>query len=111
MNQTASRKWNIMCWNVRGINARTKWNAIRDKVVDSSCDVVCFQETKKEVFDINFHKNVCPPSFDKFEFLPSLGASGGMLIAWKSSLFRGQLIFSNSFALSVEFSSLHNDDL
>jgi exonuclease III len=54
-----------MCWNVRGINARTKWNAIRDKVVDSSYDVVCLQENKKKVFDINFLKNVCPPSFDK----------------------------------------------
>ena len=41
-----------MCWNVRGINARTKWNAIRDKVVDSSYDVVCLQENKKKVFDI-----------------------------------------------------------
>ena len=99
-----------MCWNVRGLNSKEKWNAIKDKVIESGCDVVCFQETKKEQVDVNFIKNVCPISFDKFEFLPSVGASGGILTAWKSSLFRGQLAFTNEFALSVEFYSLHNND-
>jgi exonuclease III len=81
MNQSFSRKWKIHCWNVRGINTRSKWDAIKDKVVESSCDIVCFQETKKELFDNNFLKNVCPTGFDKFEFLPSVGASGGILIS------------------------------
>ena len=70
-----------MCWNVRGLNSKEKWNAIKDKVIESGCDVVCFQETKKEQVDVNFIKNVCPISFDKFEFLPSVGASGGILTA------------------------------
>lgn len=110
MNQSPNRHWKILCWNVRGINTRNKWDAIKNKVVDYFCDIVCFQETKKEVFDNSFLKNVCPPCFDKFEFLPSVGASGGMLIAWESRFFRGQLVFSNQFAISVEFSSLHNNE-
>jgi len=48
--------------------------------------------------------------FDCFEFLPSIGASGGILIAWKDSLFRGNLLFTNDFALSIEFTSLHNNE-
>lgn len=38
-----------------------------------------------------------------------MGASGGILIAWKSSVFSGQKVHSNEFSLSMEFTSLHND--
>jgi len=48
--------------------------------------------------------------FDSFEFLPSVGASGGILVAWKSTAFWGNLIFSNRFALSVEFTSKLNNE-
>ena len=95
---------------MRGINSREKWNAIKNKVVDLSCDIVCFQETKKETFDTTFLKNVCPADFDIFEFLPSVGASGGIVTAWKSRLFSGQLIFSNEFAISVQLNSMLNDE-
>jgi hypothetical protein len=86
---------------VRGINAQWKWSAIRDKIIEAPCDVVCLHETKKDSFDLAFLKNVCPSHFDSFECLPSVGASGGILVVWKSSLFKGELIFSNEFALSV----------
>lgn len=95
---------------MRGINSRDKWNAIKNKVVDLSCDIICFQETKKESFDAAFLKNVCPPNFDRFEYLPSVGASGGIITAWKSRMFSGELIFSNEFAISVELNSMHNDE-
>lgn len=52
---------------------------------------------------------MCPPSFDCYEFLPSIGLSGGVIIIWKSSLFHGSLIFQNAYAISVEFISKHND--
>jgi exonuclease III len=35
----------VLCWNVRGLNAKEKWEAIRDKISESGCDVVCLQET------------------------------------------------------------------
>jgi len=75
-----NRTWNVLCWNVRGINSNKKWNAIRDRISESNSDVICLQETKKEHFDAMFLRNFCPPTFDKFEFLPSVGASGGTII-------------------------------
>jgi len=63
------------------------------------------QESKKASFDSAFIKNICPGEFDEFQYLPSVGASGGILIALKSSVFSGQLSFSNNFALSVQFTS------
>jgi len=47
-----------LCWNVRGVNLDKKWNAIRDRIVDSKCDIVCLQETKREHFDDLFLRNM-----------------------------------------------------
>lgn len=109
MNPNQTRCWRILTWNVRGINASWKWDAVKDKIVQSACDIFCLQETKKDNFDRMFLFKFCPSCFDSFEFIPSMGASGGILITWKGSLFSGQKIFSNQFGLSMEFTSLHND--
>lgn len=63
---------------------------------------------KRTHFDLRFIKSFCPPSFDSFEFLPSVGALGGSIIIWKGSSFKGTCAFQNSFAQSVELTSLHN---
>lgn len=105
----AIRKWNVLCWNVRGVNSDKKWNAIRDRISDSHCDVICLQETKRESFDVAFVNKICPPCFDHFAILPSVGASGGAITIWKSSILNGVTIFQNEYAISVEFSSRHND--
>jgi exonuclease III len=78
--------------------------------LQSACDIICFQETKKEIIDIHFVKQICPSYFDAFEFLPSVGASGGLLVVWKSNLFTRSLIFNSPFAMSVQFTSNHNDE-
>ena len=82
---------------------------IRDNITKSNYDIICLQETKREIFDLQLIKKFCPSSFDSFEFLPSVGASGGILIVWKSHVFHGELVFNNDFCLTVEFTSKHND--
>lgn len=72
MNQNPSRIWNVLSWNVHGINFPSKWNAIRDKVCASNCDVVYFQETKKEFLDLAFIKNVCPLKLINLSIYPQL---------------------------------------
>lgn len=54
MNHNHTRKWNVLCWNIRGLNDVRKWDAVRNKVVQANCDVVCFQETKRASFDGGF---------------------------------------------------------
>lgn len=99
----------MLCWNVRGINATRKWDSIKNKVTEANCDVVCFQETKKDSFDQAFIRKVLPTNFDAFLFVPSVGASGGLLVAWKSAFFDGLLKFANGSSLDVHFISRHND--
>lgn len=77
-----NRDWNILNWNIRGINDPMKWTALANKIEESQCSIVCLQETKKESFDSSYIKNFCPRRIAKFAFLPSVGASGGLLIAW-----------------------------
>lgn len=100
-----NRSWNILCWNVRGINAAEKWPSIRKKIEESNCDIFCFQETKKENFDLSFIQNFAPRRFDKFCFAPSQGASGGILVGWNGSLFDGTVSEIQTYAITVNFSS------
>jgi exonuclease III len=87
------RAWHILCWNIRGINAEAKWDAVKSKINESACDIICLQETKREFFDSNYVKNFFPVQFDNFEFIPSIGASGGSIIVWNGSKFTGLLAF------------------
>jgi exonuclease III len=100
-----NKSWNILCWNVRGINATEKWPTIRNKIDECNCKIFCFQETKKEHFDLAFIRNFAPRKFDKFVFSPSVGASGGILIGWNGSLFEGSVTEIQPFAISMNFSS------
>ena len=46
MNQTRCKEWKVLCWNVRGLNAEARQLAVRQKIDESGCSVVCLQETK-----------------------------------------------------------------
>lgn len=109
-NPSSKRDWKVLYWNIRGINAEGKWESLRNKILESNCDIISIQETKRDFFDISYIRKFCPASFDDYCFLPSVGASGGILVAWKSAIFSGVEIFQNKFAISVEFTSTHNHD-
>ena len=53
-NTSSFKSWNILCWNVRGLNSDEKWTSIKDKISESKCDIICLQETKKEFIDLPF---------------------------------------------------------
>ena len=87
-----NRQWHIVNWNIRGINDSDKWNALRNKINEARGDIICIQETKREQFDSKYISNFCPKLINKFDYVPSIGASGGILTAWNGSLFIGETI-------------------
>lgn len=105
---TTNRSWNILNWNIRGINSEDKWLALGQKIEESACSILCLQETKREDFDTAYIRKFCPPRLNKFAFLPSIGASSGLLVAWNGSLFDGEVISQNRFSLSLQFTSLQS---
>jgi len=108
MDPSKMRDWKVLTWNVRGNNFSWKWDAVKNKVIVAQCDIVCLQETKKESFDSAFLKKILPSTFDEFDFIPSVGAAGGILIVWKSNLFSAVRTSHNAFSLTMEFCSKHN---
>jgi len=36
-----NRSIKILFWNIRGLNSQEKWDAIRDKISESACQVLC----------------------------------------------------------------------
>jgi hypothetical protein len=54
-----TRSWNILDWNIRGINSQEIWDDIREKIHESNCNIICLQETKREQFDLAYLKNFC----------------------------------------------------
>jgi hypothetical protein len=62
--------------NIRGLNDKDKWDPIRNKIEESCANIFCLQETKREAIVLQFIQNFAPKIFDKFDFCPSVGASG-----------------------------------
>ena len=97
-------------WNIRGINSDSKLLALRNAIDTSGFSLLCIQETKRESFDLAFIKTFCPKRFDKFVFVPSVGASGGLITIWNSSLFVGTPWLTESFALGISFVSTQSNE-
>ena len=99
------RNWNVLCWNVRGLNSEARQRAVRQKIEESQCSIACLQETKCSSFESRSIKSFCPKRFDSFACSPSIGASGGILVVWNSAIFSGTLIEVQQFAVVVQFTS------
>jgi hypothetical protein len=105
---TQNKNWKILSWNVHGMNDNRKWAAIINIIEESVCIAFCLQETKKSIIDSAFLKNTCSRRFNKFEFLPSDGASGGLLTVWNGNQFYRELVDSNSLAITVKLTYLQS---
>ena len=79
-------------------------SALLDAISSSGCAIVCLQKTKKPSLDNNFIKIGYPRRFDKFAYIPSRGASGGIATIWDSAIFYGEALIEKEFALVIRFS-------
>lgn len=90
----------IFCWNVWGLNGRARRDVVRSFIELHSASVVCLQETKLT--------NVCDSvvietlgnDFD-YVCVPSVGASGGLLLAWQCSAWSATHSQVGAFSVSV----------
>ena len=97
------RDWNILNWNIRGINDDKKCLAIANKISESDCSVLTLQETKRESFDSSYVKQFFPRKLSKFDYLPSVVASGGLITICNDQILTGHTIHRNDFSLTIEF--------
>jgi len=96
----------ILIWNVRGLNSVARRNVVRSLVVSTKIDIVCLQETKMVAISREIILSMLGSDFDNnYICLPSVGASGGILIAWRSRLGAIQASRMDNHSASVQFCS------
>lgn len=99
---------NIISWNVRGLGGPSKKHLVRDFIEQFKPSIIYFQETKLAVVDRLMWRSIVGSSLDSYCFSAARGTAGGMIVGWNGALFKGKLIFSGSFCLTVEFYSIQD---
>lgn len=84
----STKNCNIICWNVRGLNDGAKRGSVRNQIDSSGATVVCLQETKIANWTHTLiNETVGADLALNAVFLPSTGASGGILLAASQRFF------------------------
>jgi len=71
-------------------------------------DVVCLQETKMPSISPRDVFSMLAADFSQFIFLPSVGASGGILVTWRRDVGVTGLTRVDNQSVLVQFSSRNN---
>ena len=100
----------IISWNVRGLGSKTKRGVIKDLVKKENPDIIVFQETKKETIDWKVIAGIWGVRFKEWVWLPAIGRSGGILIAWDVRAVTKIESVVGSFTISVKFQMSQGDD-
>jgi hypothetical protein len=75
-------KHKILTWNVRGLNEGNKRMRVRRLLSQWKVDIVCLQETKLEMITTSLVQSLWRCPYAEWCFVPSIGASGGILLMW-----------------------------
>jgi len=75
-----------LIWNVRGLNSTSRQDSVRFIVDSSRSDILCIQETKVTDMSCKIILSSLGSNFSDFIAAPSVGASGGTLLAWRQHI-------------------------
>lgn len=79
---------NIITYNVRGLGKGVKWAAIRRLIAKEKADMICIQETKKEMIDKTTCQALWGDPTVSWEMLPASNSAGGILCMWSHDNFK-----------------------
>lgn len=93
---------NIVSYNVRGLGRGVKWAAIRRSRKMEAADMICIQETKKEIIDNAMCQAVWGDVEVSWEMQPATNIAGGIMCMWCEKSFRlHRKVSGNGFILLV----------
>lgn len=98
----------MLVWNVSGLNSGAHRDAVRELVAAEHPSFVCLQETKLAVildFDV---MQIVGSGYD-FTFLPAAHTRGGILVAWRPSVWAVSHISLRTYSVSARVRLLSND--
>jgi exonuclease III len=73
----------ILIWNVRGLNSSGWQDSLCTLANSVQSDVMCIQETKIAALPCRVLLSALKSEFTGYAELPVVGASGGVLVAWR----------------------------
>lgn len=89
MNANESRSYQFLTWNVqRGLNDYQKCQNVKNFILSEKPDMVCIQEMKLNSINNTLLKEILGSRLDSEIHILSNGTAGGLILAWKSSIFR-----------------------
>ena len=92
----------LISYNVRGLGRGVKWGAIRRMIKQEAVDLICLQETKKEMIDKPMCQALWGHGDVNWEMIPATNSAGGILCLWSDKSFRLQRkVAGNGFILMV----------
>ena len=78
---------NIITYNARGLGRGVKWPAIRRLVNKQHVDMLCIQETKKELIDRDICHALWGDPDVQWADQPATHTAGGILCLWSDKVF------------------------
>ncbi|XP_028549588.1 uncharacterized protein LOC110095722 [Dendrobium catenatum] len=84
--------FNILCWNCRGARKKETGFYLRHLIGTHNASFVGLLETKFEKIDRKDVDRLAGRDWD-FDYQPSIGRAGGILVLWRSSRFSFQILF------------------
>ena len=79
---------NIITYNVRGLGRGIKWPTIRRMVNKQHIDMLCIQETKKEIVERSMCQALWGNTDVKWEAQAASNSAGGILCLWSEKRFK-----------------------
>ncbi|XP_077252502.1 uncharacterized protein LOC143891884 [Tasmannia lanceolata] len=98
----------IVSWNSNGLGSQGKRLQVKELINSSKPDLMCLQETKLELISRGVFRGLGFREEWDFDFIPSQGASGGILVAWNGSAWKLVNVWKGNFSLFVAFKKLED---
>ncbi|KAF8408937.1 hypothetical protein HHK36_005007 [Tetracentron sinense] len=93
----------IVSWNVRGLGRGERRLDVRVLLWKLKPDLIALQETKLEEMNDRVVSEMWDNRQANWEFVASMGASGGQLVMWDSLVYEKVEAFLGEFSISIRF--------
>lgn len=91
----------ILSWNLRGSNTPEKLHQVRRLVRKHNPLFVGLQETKRSFVNFSTARELWGTNPHKWSFLPSIGASGGLVLIWDADRVEFSEVLIRKFSISL----------
>lgn len=97
----ASPNFDLICWNVRGLNTPARCITVHEMMSQTFCHLACFQETKLPAVDGPLAAYLGGYKRSNFVFKAAAGTRGGILLLWNDSYLELADIHIRSFSITA----------